>query len=174
MNLILSWAEKFMLRDLFIVLWQFHYMKLLSFLAVKMLSLVLTLTIICSLSWCLSVALFGLNLFRIFGLPGSGCLSPQVWEVFFSYYCFKYAFHPFSFSSSGIPIVWILLLFIMSYNSCRLSLSLFTFYFLLSWLGNFQCLLLQITDSSARLSLLLKLYLIINNSFQFSYYIFQM
>ena len=50
--------------------------------------------------------------------------SPQVWEIF-SHYCFKYTSCPFLSSSSGIPIMWILFLLIVSHKSCRLSSPLF-------------------------------------------------
>lgn len=63
----------------------------------------------------------------LLGLIGLDVHSYQVQEVF-SHYCFKYTFYTFPFSS-GISKMQILLLFIVSHNSYRLSLLCFILLF---------------------------------------------
>lgn len=68
---------------------------------------------------CLSVSLSGLTYLGFFGFMDLGA-SPQVWEVFRNY-CFKYTLFLYISAFSGISIMQILFLSIMSYKSHSLS-----------------------------------------------------
>ena len=117
--------QNFFLRNLLIVLWGgVHHMCWLAFIFFKKFCLLKIFDIL--IITCLNVALFGFNLLGIFCAHESDFYFPSHVYKVFSHYCLKYTFCLFAFSFlSGIPIMHMLFLLMMSHNSCRLSSHFF-------------------------------------------------